>query len=267
MNLPMSFSNLFLFIYMKEYKIIISFFVIVTLTACGSGSTVPGTTDSIPGTVKIGKQIWTTKNLDVSTYRNGDTIPQVSDDNTWNDLTTGAWCYYAKDQNEDKEDTIFGKLYNGYAVNDPRGLAPIGYRIPSDDEWIGLMNFIGGTWMLNENILLKDVAVKLMGKVDTAGGVYKQYRWWWWNNYGTNESGFSGLPGGLRFSNGKFEDAGHFGVWWSSTKDGLTNNWIFRLSSDRFERVGKSNNDNDGLANLYDIHGLQMGYSVRLIKD
>ena len=82
-------------------------------------------------TVKIGNLEWTTKNLDVSTYRNGDIIPEVKDSNKWQNLTTGAWCYY---NNDPKNGAIYGKLYNWYAVNDPRGLAPEGLHLPTDLE-------------------------------------------------------------------------------------------------------------------------------------
>jgi hypothetical protein len=92
-------------------------------------------------TITIGNQVWTSKNLDVETYRNGDVIPQVQDQNAWNNLTTGAWCYY---DNDASNGTKYGKLYNWYAVNDPRGLAPNGYHIPTDAEWTTLVNYLGG---------------------------------------------------------------------------------------------------------------------------
>jgi Fibrobacter succinogenes major domain (Fib_succ_major) len=68
-------------------------------------------------------QDWMIKNLDVDHYRNGDPIPQVTDLTAWHELTTGAWCYY---ENNTANGTVYGKLYNWYAVNDPRGLAPSG---------------------------------------------------------------------------------------------------------------------------------------------
>ncbi len=86
-------------------------------------------------TVKIGNQIWMAKNLDVSTYRNGDIIPEVKDSVEWKNLTIGAWCYY---NNDIKNGKIYGKLYNWYAVNDPRGLAPKGFHIPSILEMLTL---------------------------------------------------------------------------------------------------------------------------------
>lgn len=91
-------------------------------------------------TVTIGTQEWKLKNLDVTHYRNGDPIPQVTDPTQWANLTTGAWCYY---NNDSTNGTIYGKLYNWYAVNDPRGLAPIGYHIASDQEWATLFTFLG----------------------------------------------------------------------------------------------------------------------------
>jgi hypothetical protein len=81
--------------------------------------------------VKISSQKWTTKNLDVSKYRNGDVIPEVKDPRQWASLTTGAWCYY---NNDPKNAAVYGKLYNWYAVNDARGLAPEGFHIPTDAE-------------------------------------------------------------------------------------------------------------------------------------
>jgi hypothetical protein len=91
-------------------------------------------------TVKIGKQVYTTENLNVTKYRNGDIIPEVTDQTQWANLTTGAWCYY---NNDPANGPIYGKLYNWYAVKDPRGLAPEGWHIPSNTEWINFFGLIG----------------------------------------------------------------------------------------------------------------------------
>jgi len=90
--------------------------------------------------IKIGDQTWTSKNLNVSNYRNGDIILQVQDPAAWKNLIIGAWCYH---ENKPANGTKYGKLYNWYAVNDPRGLAPKGYHIPTDSEWDILTDYLG----------------------------------------------------------------------------------------------------------------------------
>ncbi len=95
-------------------------------------------TDEVIQNVTIGTQFWMLKNLDVSTYRNGDIIPEVKDSKEWENLKTGAWCYY---DNDPKNGQIYGKLYNWYAVNDSRGLAPRGYHIPTVLDINKLINY------------------------------------------------------------------------------------------------------------------------------
>ncbi len=143
-------------------------------------------------------KIWADKNLDVSRYRNGDLIPEVKDPTEWNGLTTGAWCYY---DNDPKNGAIYGKLYNWYAVNDPRGLAPAGYHIPSDFEWSLVINHLGGPLVAG-------------GKMKETGIDY----WGSPNERATNESGFTGLPGGYRIDIGLFYSISTNGVWWSSSE-------------------------------------------------
>jgi uncharacterized protein (TIGR02145 family) len=149
-------------------------------------------------TVKIGNQTWTTKNLDVSKYRNGDEIPHVNDPLSWSRLTYGAWCYY---ENVDSNGTTYGKLYNLYAVLDPRGLAPAGFHIPSDKDWTTLTDYLGGK---------EEAGVKMK----EAGSTH----WPRPNTGATNSSGFTGLPGGYRDDNGSFFSMGVNGFWWSSTE-------------------------------------------------
>ena len=94
--------------------------------------------------VKIGTQTWTSKNLDVSTFRNGEVIPEAKSKDEWDKAISNeqpAWCYYDNDVQNGK---IYGKLYNWYAVNDSRGLAPKGYHIPNNEEWKILTKFLGG---------------------------------------------------------------------------------------------------------------------------
>lgn len=185
--------------------------------------------------VKIGNQIWMQKNLDVTTYRNGDTIPMVSDNTQWQKLTTGAWCYYLNDSATYA--ATYGKLYNWYAVMDPRGLAPTGWHIPNNAEWNVLVNWLG--------------------RVSIAGGKMKETGTTHWltpNIDATNSSGFTGLPGGYRYYNGKFFDMEASGNWWSTSAPTTTDAWAYGLSFESGE-VGT-----DGAYN-------RSGFSVRCIRD
>ncbi|MFM7637742.1 MAG: fibrobacter succinogenes major paralogous domain-containing protein [Crocinitomicaceae bacterium] len=164
----------------------------------GTGSAIFSQTVTIGTQVSIGTQVWMTKNLDVATFRNGDSIPQVKKDKEWKKAGENqqpAWCYYNNNQKNGKK---YGKIYNWYAVNDPRGLAPVGYHIPSDAEWTQLTNYLGG--------------------VENAAAKMKNISGWAENGNGTNSSGFSGLPGGDRSGNGAFSYVGLNGSWWSSTE-------------------------------------------------
>jgi uncharacterized protein (TIGR02145 family) len=181
------------------------------------------------GTVKIGNQVWTTSNLDVSTYRNGDEIPEVSDPKKWSKLTTGAWCHY---ENKTKNGISYGKLYNWYAINDPRGLAPEGYHIPSDTEWTFLTDYLG----------------------TEPGKKMKSQDGWATGDNGNNKSGFSGLPGGFRFSDGSFHAVRKLSDWWSSTEVN-TNNAMDRNLYFNSRSVGRSGNAKN------------CGFTVRCLKD
>ena len=162
-------------------------------------------TISFSQTVTIGTQVWMTKNLDVSTFRNGDPIPEAKTVEEWlaySGAREPAWCYY---DNDPKNGEKYGKLYNWYAVNDARGLAPAGWHIPSDDEWTILRDYLGG--------------------VKTAGYKMKSKSGWKENGNGTNSSGFSGLPGGYRNIDGAFNYIGRLGYWWSSTESDADIAW------------------------------------------
>ena len=110
-------------------------------TSLGWISLSASSADALP-TIEIGTQKWMSKNLDVAFYRNGDVIPQVTDPTAWAALLTGAWCYYNNDSTQGNK---YGKLYNWYAVNDPRSLAPQGWHVPSDAEWTILETTLGGS--------------------------------------------------------------------------------------------------------------------------
>ncbi|WCO02755.1 fibrobacter succinogenes major paralogous domain-containing protein [Psychroserpens ponticola] len=188
-------------------------------------------------TVVIGTQEWMLKNLDVSMYRNGDPIPQVTDLTTWSNLTTGAWCYYA---NNSTNGLVYGKLYNAYAVNDSRGLAPEGWHVPSDTEWEVLSEYLGG-------------ASEAGGKLKSTSSL-----WDLENTGATNSSGFTGLPAGLvDGTNGfVFNLKGKSGWFWSSTLDNMNpqHNWFHLLSTFHDDFYGGQYPQNYGM-------------SVRCIRD
>jgi len=174
-------------------------------TKSPSAATKPGTKPPVTKTVvkdteatRIGAKSWALANLDVVTFRNGDTIPEARTNEEWvaaGDAGKPAWCYYNNDNATGKK---FGKLYNWYAVNDPRGLAPKGWKIPGSSDWEALAGSLGGSQI--------------------AGKKLKSTRGWDEGSSGTNESGFNGLPGGYRKENGIFANTGSIGIWWSSTE-------------------------------------------------
>ena len=197
----------------------------------------PSTAVALP-TVVIGTQQWTDKNLDVLTYRNGDLIPQVKDATAWAALTTGAWCYF--DNNASAYGAIYGKLYNWYAVNDPRGLAPQGWHIATDDEWTTLRNTLGGE--------IAGAKMKTTTRWKNPTNAYK-------GSGATNESGFSGLPGIYRDTNGTFitfiEQIGH---WWTAS-DYSTSNAYYRILGYDTDNLLRGNENK------------KKGYSVRCVRD
>ncbi len=172
-------------------------------------------------TVRICNQTWTTKNLNVSRYRNGDIIPQITDATQWSNLTTGAWCY---NNNITSSGVIYGKLYNWYAVNDPRGLAPNGYHIPSDSEWSILINCLDPNGSVETNPITGQQGEEL----NVSGGAMKEtgtLRWLNPNNGATNNSGFTALPSGVRVQDGRFGDSGSSSNFWSSSESGTMSAW------------------------------------------
>ena len=188
------------------------------------------TTTCCPVTdIIIGTQTWSSCNLSVTTYANGDPIPEVIDPAVWISLTTGAWCYY---NNDPSTECVYGRLYNQYAVNDSRGLAPTGYHIPTTAEWNTLRTYLGGSLV--------------------AGGELKEVGTAHWNspNVGaTNSTGFAALPTIFRANNdGNFYSINQ-GIWWT-----------FDIY-DNFSVYGNSTNMGN---NSYDRRN---GFSVRIIKD
>jgi uncharacterized protein (TIGR02145 family) len=275
-------------------------------------------------TVVIGTQTWMAENLNVSKFRNGDPIPEAKTKEEW--LKAGekkqpAWCYL---DNDSLNGNYCGKLFNWFACNDPRGLAPEGWHIPHFNEWRKLEDFLGTPFEDNWTTYYGDVGIKLKSKTikeinityEDVEGYYREEKKWiqctncsyWTENQrkynpcsfcknkkgryeinskyipktkqknettflkgfdGSNESGFSGLPCGERWWNGKFDEEDlkyftgynysdrHDGTWWSYSGSKLEgNSWedTFSLSSHQKYLSNYPNSKSSG-------------YSIRCIKD
>jgi uncharacterized protein (TIGR02145 family)/uncharacterized repeat protein (TIGR02059 family) len=188
---------------------------------------------NIYNVIRIGTQIWMSENLKTTLYKDRIAITNVTDGSQWLDLTTEAYCWYSNDATSYKD--TYGALYNWYAVN-TSNLCPSGWHVPNQADWTILANYLGG--------------------VSVAGGKLKEVGLLHWISPipgATNESGFTGLPGGYRFIGGGFIGIGQGGYWWSST-DRTTGAYGLNLSS--------SYNS----LNSYDYQKF-MGFSVRCVKD
>ncbi len=240
------------YIYPKESKSLINY--IYALFGIGSptaeAATIPkpigtpenpnglpstGTVTDIDGnaykTIKIGDQIWMAENLKTSKYNDGTEIPNVIDDEEWETLTEGAYTYYNKDANHN---ATYGKLYNWHAVNTGK-LCPQGWHIPTDAEWTQLINYLG-----------EDEAgqkMKSTGNSTDGTGLWDKDLGY----EGTNESGFSGLPGGHRYGDGSY-GMGAYGGWWSSTEGGTDLAWGMLLFYDYNEVDSEEYNKNYGFS-------------------
>jgi uncharacterized protein (TIGR02145 family) len=172
-------------------------------TQRGSG-TVIDFDGNVYDTVAIGTQVWLVQNLKVTHYRNGDPIDNRTDNTQWCNFISGSYCDYANDVNYVP---VYGRLYNWYAVNDSRNIAPLGWHVASDGEWATLISFMGG-----ENV---------------AGGKLKETGTTHWtspNKDATNEVGFTALPAGTRFGEygipgyGTFTKICQTSEWWTSNE-------------------------------------------------
>lgn len=232
---------------MKNFLSLFAFLILISCSNNNSEVAISTSVTDIDGnvyqTVKICNQTWTKTNLNVSKYRNGDVIHQVTDPAAWSNLTTGAWCYY---NNNTANGTIYGKLYNFYAVNDPRGLAPVGYHIPSETEWTSLNDCLG----------IDDLVIfNKMIEIGTSHWIIQHPN-------ANNSSGFTALPGGFREgSNGNDYYLGESAQFSSSSlfyyQGTLEPNkiWIYTLGGGISDSMYKTSG------------GFKQGLSVRCLKD
>ena len=205
----------------------------IKLTTNTASTTISDIEGNTYNTINIGNQIWMTSNLSTSRFRNGVYIPYILNSTQWATTKSPALSFYNHDNNFESN---YGKQYNWYAVADPQGLCPIGWHIPSNNEWTILSDFLGG--------------------LNVAGGKMKATgtQFWSFPSNGNNSSGFTGLPGGFRNVDGTFGILGYNGFWWSATDENEQK--AFNRSiiyTDNVLSVGSSSKN--------------QGFSVRCLKD
>jgi uncharacterized protein (TIGR02145 family) len=186
-------------------------------------------------TVTIGTQVWIAENLKVTHYRNGEAIPNVTDNDTWEGLDSGAYCEYDIDiyDNDIYDNAVtYGRLYNWHAVNDSRNIAPVGWHVPSDAELQTLVDYLGGDAVAG-------------GKMKETGTTH----WSGHNTGATNESGFTALPGGDRNAEGTYLAIWDNAFFWSSQANST---WALYHNT-----AGVVHGDNH----------VRFGFSVRCVKD
>jgi len=186
-------------------------------------------------TVTIGSQTWMAENLKTTHYQNGDSIQTGIDNVTWGKLKSGAYCNY---ENKESNGTIYGHLYNWYAAQDSRNIAPKGWHLPTEDEWKILTDYLGGEIVAGS-------------KLKETGITY------WLNpNIGaTNESRFSALPGGARYKDGVYREINwNSNFWTSTTYENFGRKSLINLSYDK--------------SNIFNTdRPKETGSSIRCIKD
>ena len=201
-------------------------------------------------TVQIGNQCWFAENLRSTQYANGEGIPDELSDAQWSGATSGATSVYGEGSsscthqspsfdacNESLSLQEFGRLYNGFAISDNRGLCPNEWHIPTDGEWTELEEYVAS-----------------QGSAGSEGTALRSTQGWTNNGNGSDDFGFSAGPSGLRAGNGHFTDSGYNGAWWSSTSLSNGNLWARNLRTNVSEVFRPTANPLDG-------------YSVRCLKD
>jgi uncharacterized protein (TIGR02145 family) len=185
-------------------------------------------------TVIIGTQTWMVEDLKTTKYNNSTTIPKVTNNTEWSELTTPGYRWYDNDSTTYAQ--TYGALYNWYVVETGE-LCPTGWHVPTDAEWTTLTDFLGG-----ENV---------------AGGKLKESGTAQWNSPNTdatNETGFTALPGGMLNTAGTFSNTGNIGGWWSATESGASGAWLRLMKNDASNVTRGGNNK-------------KVGISVRCMKD
>ncbi len=210
-------------------------------TGCGELESITDIDGNVYSVVTIGSQCWMAENLKTSQYRNGDAIPTGLSAEAWENTDEGNIGAYAVYNDDPANDVTYGKLYNWYAVDDSRGLCPTGWHVSSDAEWKEMEMHLG--------MSLSEANSAGYRGTDEGGKMKSTSSLWNSPNVGaTNESGFSGLPGGRRNYGGSFGDIGGNGYWWSSTELSASFAWYRKLyydgsgvyRFDYYKRTGRS---------------------------
>jgi len=189
-------------------------------------------------TVQIGTQMWMAENLKTTKFNDGTSIPLVTEDQNWRTLSTPGYCWYNNETNYTKG---YGGLYNLYAVK-TGNLCPVGWHVPSENEWTILADYLGGMGPAN-------------AKIRETGITH----WQSLSSDATNVSGFTALPGGCRFWNGQFANLGIAIYLWSSTEYGQN---LWGLEWDYMK-----NWEGTGFGSGTGTQGANSGLSVRCLKD
>lgn len=207
-----------------------------------------GTVTDIDGnvynTIQIGTQVWMVENLKTTHYRNGDPISPITVTEGWENNTTGGYCNY---NNDDSYGETYGKLYNFYAVEDSRGIAPEGWHVPTQEEYKTLLYYLGGANVAG-------------GKMKEAGSEHWASPYTTAENTGTNESGFTALPGGWLTASGDYATQGYMAYFWTS--EGYDSG----MSGNRYGYARSLGLSTDKFYDAMNYHAY-MAMSVRCVKD
>jgi uncharacterized protein (TIGR02145 family) len=215
---------------MMKIRITVVFGLLSLLLVCCSESKIES---SDIKSVQIGNQIWMAQNLNVAAFRNGEPIPEAKNQQEWvqaGEKSQPAWCHFNNDPASSEK---YGRLYNFYAATDPRGIAPEGWHVASDDEWTQLSNAVGG---------------------DVAAGTKLKSKGGWNSGNGADAVGFAALPAGGRGGTSAFNGQGTVAVYWSTTSKSRSIGWYRVLHA---TRNGFYRESEDKMS----------GFSLRCVKD
>lgn len=208
--------------------------------SCSDGTTAVTDIDgNIYSVVSVGNQCWLLENLKTSRYRNGDPIPTGLSDSLWYSSSAGAYSYY---NNDTAYNSQYGKLYNWFAVNDTRNIAPVGWHVATDADWDQLLNYLGGAPVAGGKL-------KATGTIQNSNGVWESP-----NTAADNSSGFTALPAGFRNYDGTFSGLGSYSYFFTATSSSSTTAWFYLMNN---IAPNTYRNDNEK----------RIGLSVRCVKD